>query len=233
MIKINDEQNIGVLSLKIFENIKLEYDVDEIINFCHMERIKEKLDNIADTISEGYKLLDPKAMYEPIKIYEIKGSRLILDDGTFFESNLLAEELKCTNELAIYIVTVGPALEQKVAELGSIDLAKSFIIDCVGTYALSQIFNFIRKDYRPNNFRKISKFSPGSTSNWDMSQQRVLFDILGPKKVEEAIGVRLNEYCVMIPKKSVSGVMGETEEQFQECQICERRCEFRRAPFKG
>jgi len=219
--------------LKIFKNIKLEYDVDEIINFCHMERIKEKLDNIAEIISEGYKLLNPKAMYKPIEIYEIKDSRLILDDGTFFESNLLVEKLKCANELATYIVTIGPVLEQKVAELGSLDLVKSFILDCVGTYALRQIFNFIRKDYRPNNFTQVSKFSPGSTSHWDMSQQRVLFDILGPKKVEEAIGVRLNEYCVMIPRKSVSGVMGDTEEQFQECQICERRCEFRRAPFKG
>ena len=130
-------------------------------------------------------------------------------------------------------MTIGPALEQKVTELGSVDLAKSFILDCVGTYALRQIFNFIRKDYQPNDFTTISKFSPGSTSYWDISQQRILFDILGPKKVEESIGVKLNEYCVMIPRKSVSGVMGETGEQFQECQICEKRCEFRRAPFKG
>ncbi len=198
-----------------------------------MERIKDKLENIADIISEGYKLLDPRAMYEPIKISEIKDSRLILDDGAFFESNLLVEKLKCVNELAIYIVTIGPVLEQKVAELGALDLVKSFILDCVGTYALRQIFNFIRKDYRPNTSAQISKFSPGSSSQWDVSQQRVLFDILGPRKVEEEIGVKLNEYCVMIPRKSVSGIMSETEEQFQECQICERRCEFRRAPFKG
>jgi hypothetical protein len=233
LIKTNDKQNIGVLRLRIFENIKLEYDVNEIIYFCHLERIKGKLDNIVDIISESYKLLDPKAMYEPIKINEINGVRLILNNETFFESNLLVDKLKCAKELAIYIVTIGPALEQKVAELGSVDLARSFILDCVGTYALRQIFNLIRKDYQPNDLKQVSKFSPGSTSNWDMSQQRVLFDILGPKKVEEAIGVKLNEYCVMIPRKSVSGVMVETEEQFQECQICEKRCEFRKAPFKG
>ena len=218
--------------MKTFRNITLEYDVEELVRFCHMEGIRKRIDDIECIIDEGYKLLNPRAMYKRIKISEVKGSRLILEGGVFLDSELLAEKLKCAPEIAIYIVTAGPALETRAAELGSDYLVESFIIDCVGTYALRQVFDVIKRDFQPDNMRLLSKFSPGSTSYWDMSQQRVLFEILGPKNVKEITGVILNEYCVMIPRKSISGVMGVTEKQFRECQICKVRCEYRRAPFK-
>ena len=213
--------------------MRLEYDVEELTRFCHLNRIRDRIENIEKVIDEGYSLIDPKAMYKTVKISEVKGSQLILEGGGVLESELLAEKFKCTPEIAVYVVTIGPALEKRVAELAIRELSKSFIIDCVGTYALHQVFNIIQEDFQPDGGERLSKFSPGSTAYWDIRQQKSLFEILGPEEVEKNTGVRLNEYYIMTPRKSVSGVMGYTEEQFQECQICRRRCEYRRAPFKG
>lgn len=219
--------------MKVFDNITLKCDVEELTSFCHLNYIKDKIENFEAIIEEGYGLLDPKAMYTVAEITEVKGDQLILRDGHVFESNLLAEKFKCNSEIAVYIVTIGSTLERHVTELGPKDLSRSFIIDCIGTYALNQIHGIISKDFRPRGGDRISKFSPGATAYWDLRQQKVLFDILGAENVEKITGVRLNEYYIMIPKKTVSGVMGDTEEQFHECQICKRRCEYRRAPFKG
>lgn len=219
--------------MKVFRNITLEYDVEDVTRFCHFQRIRDRIEDVEAVIEEAYGLIDPKAMYKKVKVSEVRGSRLILEGGSVLESELLAVKFKCTPEIAVYVETIGPALEARVAELATRELSKSFVMDCVGTYALHQVFEIIQKDFQPDGGERLSKFSPGSTSYWDIRQQKVLFEILGLEEVEKTVGVKLNEYCIMIPKKSVSGAMGLTEEQFLECQICKRRCEYRRTAFKG
>jgi len=219
--------------LKVFSDITLQYDVEELMRFCHLEVFRDRIREVEAVIEESYRLVDPKAAYKTVKISEVKGNRLVLEGGSVFESELLAEKFKCTSEIAVYVATIGPALERRVTELGPRELSKSFMMDCIGTYALRQVCDIVQKDFQPGGGERLSKFSPGDTAYWDIKQQKVLFDVLGAEEVPNATGVRLNESYTMIPRKSVSGVMGDTEEQFQECQICKRRCEYRRAAFKG
>jgi len=221
------------LKLKVLSDLTLRYDVEELMHFCHLDCFKDRVREIEAVIEESYRLIDPRAVYKAVKISEIKGSRLVLEEGGVFESELLAEKFKCTPEIAVYVATIGPALERRVTELGPKELSKSFMMDCVGTYALRQVSDIIRKDFQPDGEGRLSKFSPGDTAYWDIRQQKVLFDVLGAEKVENVTGVILSESYIMIPRKSVSGVIGDTEEQFEECQICEKRCEYRKAPFKG
>ncbi len=222
----------GICELRILDDIRLEYDVGEIIRFCHLNRISNKIGDVKEIIEEGYSLIDPKAIYRISKI-ELKDDRLILEKEKVLTSKLLAEKFKCTPEAAVYVITIGPNLEKRVAELGVHDLYRAFIIDNVGTYALRQTFDLLKKDFKPNSPERISKFSPGSTTHWNIEQQKVIFDFLGIEKVRRATGVILNNYYVMIPRKSVSGVMGDTTTQFHECQICSRNCEYRKVPFTG
>jgi len=218
--------------LKAISNIPLQYDVEELMRFCHLEVFRDRIKEVEAVIEESYRLIDPKAVYKTVKISEVKGNLLVLEGGSLFESELLAEKLKCASEIAVYVATIGPALERRVTELGPKELSKSFMMDCIGIYALRQVTDIIQKDFQPIEGERLSKFSPGDTPYWDLRQQKVLFDFLGAEEVKNATGVRLNESYTMIPRKSVSGVMGDTGEQFQECQICKRRCEYRRAPFQ-
>lgn len=218
--------------MRVITDIALEYDIDELVRFCHLDRISDKINNMKSIVVEGYKLLDPKAMYKASRI-EVKEDHVILEGGKILSSKLLAEKFKCTHEVAVYIVTIGSDLEKRVAELGVRDLYRSFILDNIGTYALRQVFEYMRKDFGPNNSERISKISPGVSTYWGIEQQKIIFDFLGKEKVRESVGVILNEHYVMVPKKSVSGVMGDTINLFHECQICEKNCEYRKAPFSG
>jgi len=70
--------------------------------------------------------------------------------------------------------------------------------------------------------------SPGSLADWPMEQQRQLFALLGD--VRGRIGVELTESCLMIPIKSISGLLFPTEIRFESCQLCPREgCPGRRA----
>ena len=72
--------------------------------------------------------------------------------------------------------------------------------------------------------------APGSLEDWPITQQEELFSLFG--KRETAIGVRLTEKCVMVPAKSISGILFPAEVKFESCQLCPReRCFRRRAPY--
>jgi hypothetical protein len=70
----------------------------------------------------------------------------------------------------------------------------------------------------------------GDMSVWPIEQQRELFAFFGG--LPESIGVVLTESCLMVPNKSVSGLLYPSKDGFQSCQLCHReRCPGRRAPF--
>jgi hypothetical protein len=74
--------------------------------------------------------------------------------------------------------------------------------------------------------------SPGSgdVEIWPVSQQKELFAILDG--VTPHIGVRLTDSMLMIPNKSVSGIVFPTEVDYRGCQVCHRQnCPNRSAPF--
>ncbi len=71
---------------------------------------------------------------------------------------------------------------------------------------------------------------PGSLTDWPLREQRTLFALLGD--VRSAIGVELTDSLLMVPRKSVSGILFVAEETFASCQLCPREdCPNRRAPY--
>ena len=74
--------------------------------------------------------------------------------------------------------------------------------------------------------------NPGSLTDWPLREQRPLFALLGD--VRSAIGVELTDTLLMVPRKSVSGIVFVAEETFASCQLCPRYdCPNRRAPYEA
>ena len=86
---------------------------------------------------------------------------------------------------------------------------------------------YISSTYRPGD---TSSMSPGSLSDWPITQQRQLFSLLGD--VRGAIGVELTDSFLMVPIKSLSAMIFPTEANFESCRLCQREdCPGRRAPY--
>jgi len=66
------------------------------------------------------------------------------------------------------------------------------------------------------------RFSPGYC-DWDVEQQRILFEAVDGEKA----GVELTETCLMLPRKSISGIIGISLadrgiENYNPCPTCDK-----------
>jgi len=107
-------------------------------------------------------------------------------------------------------------------------------LDAVGTVAGRFLSNYIQslvcQEAKEQNFQTTKYFSPGS-GNWDISQQKNIFQIIPADK----IGVKLTESYMMVPKKSLSWVIGIGKEIIipskgnDSCKTClAENCPFRK-----
>ena len=146
-----------------------------------------------------------------IRIYEdtIRGVRPFLDPGAAWtvipgtETNGHPIFEKAVM-VALGVVTIGPRLEEACEqEFRDGDFLRGLVLDAVGSSAVIQVFRTIEKlivaDALGRGLWPSRRFSPGYRG-WPLEEQRFLFS-----KVDAAsIGVRLNESCMMIPRKSNS-----------------------------
>jgi len=79
---------------------------------------------------------------------------------------------------------------------------------------------------------KYATMNPGSgnVDVWPIAQQRLLFELIGD--VQKDIGVLLKDSFLMVPTKSVSGILFHSESGYCNCEVCTRKnCPNRKAPY--
>jgi hypothetical protein len=107
-------------------------------------------------------------------------------------------------DVALGVLTIGPQLENESDRaFRDGDMLRGLVLDGFGSDAVAQVYRqtdlAIVAEARRRGLWPSRRFSPGY-KGWPLVEQRFLFG-----KVEaEAIGVRLNEACMMIPRKSNS-----------------------------
>jgi hypothetical protein len=129
-------------------------------------------------------------------------------DGLEFQSRSLVRLLRDAVEVVLFVLTIGAALEQRADVLVRQEhLVEGLLLDTAGWVAIDGLINDTRQhlgtDARRRGCRLTGRMAPGF-GDWALDQQRVLFAALG----DGDLSVRLTETCVMLPRKSVSGVYG-------------------------
>jgi cobalamin-dependent methionine synthase I len=126
------------------------------------------------------------------------------------------------------VTTIGGGLEAKVrklAEDGS--LVHAYVLDAVGSIAAEEVaghMEMVAADMaRSDGLVASRRFSPGYC-DWNITQQRSLFRLAEA----DSIGVSLSELGLMIPRKSVSGIIGlgpsgAGVETYNPCSDCAKK----------
>jgi hypothetical protein len=147
----------------------------------------------------------------------------------------IAGFLKPARRVAVYVVTIGPRLEQRARELmGDGEIADGFILDAIGSAAAELAVDALADhilwtDARPDE-AITPPFSPGYCG-MAVDEQKTLFAIVDGGRV----GVRLWPTMFMEPVKSVSGLLGlgdrdQVDEHGVPCQWCDLdECRMRRS----
>jgi Vitamin B12 dependent methionine synthase, activation domain len=149
--------------------------------------------------------------------------------GVFFQSRVLRHNLAHAQKVFPFIITIGAELEQAAASLG--DLLRQYYLEEIANFVLEQGAAWLTEKLQDRwGFSRLSSMSPGSLEDWPITEQAKLFSLFGD--TEKSIGVRLTERMLMLPRKSISGILFPSEEEFTACRLCPReKCPSRRAAY--
>jgi len=182
-------------------------------------------------IDQARAVARPKALYAEAFV-EGRGDNTVRIGGVTFTSRTLRRKLETVERVFPYVATCGHEMDGVALPAGDI------LVQYCGMPSRP---NCSRRRapiagpcYRPVPARADGRMSPGSgdVETWPIEQQRLLFSLLGG--VTPYIGVTLTESCLMIPNKTVSGILFPTQEDFQTCQVCHRDpCPNRRRLRRG
>jgi hypothetical protein len=205
-------------------------DTTALLAQVHVAPDSEDAATVTGLIDQARAVARPKALYAEAFVEE-RGDDTVRIDGIIFTSRVLRRKLAGVERVFPYVATCGHELDGVALPAGDVlvqfwwDAIKAEILANARAHLLAHLTDRFR-------LGQTARMNPGSgdVDVWPIEEQRLLFALLGG--VTPFIGVSLTASCLMIPNKTVSGLLFPTEEDFQTCQVCHRDpCPNRRAPF--
>ncbi|MBN2301263.1 MAG: vitamin B12 dependent methionine synthase [Lentisphaerae bacterium] len=172
----------------------------------------------------------PKAVYME-SFVQSRGEETVTLEDRVFTSRMLRIKLDGVERVFPYVVTCGHEMDD--VDLSSGDFVAQFWWDTIKEELLWSANDYFLKHIKKKYLlRKTMSMNPGSgdVDVWPIEQQGELFNILGD--IKACIGVKLTDSFLMLPNKTVSGILFQAETDFATCQVCRREvCPSRSAPF--
>lgn len=202
-----DKKKIGLLIGYL--NGDLPKHTEEIID----EILSQLTDKVK--IEAGYSLLD-------IQYSSSQPSGLIIGNIFFKTDKIITSQLKKADKAAVFLCTIGNQMETWAKQLlreGSsvqnylVDVTASTIVESVADL----LHDHIAYEMEKQGWHHTNRYSPGYC-NWSVSEQQKLFSFFP----QNFCDVRLTDSSLMIPIKSVSGIIGLGSKVKYAEYLCDR-----------
>ncbi len=134
--------------------------------------------------------------------------QMVLGDTTFNLHKRVTSALAKSESIAIFIGTCGEQVEKFSKQLIKDGNAlEGYITDLIGSEIAEGVADFVHQkltvDMAPSGIKTTNRYSPGYC-NWPVNDQQQLFSLLKGN----TSGVQLTPSSLMLPIKSVSGIIG-------------------------
>lgn len=151
----------------------------------------------------------------------------------FAIGKIISRQLRGSQRYAFFVATAGAEFEmlrKSTEETG--DMVRAFIIDSIGSVIAEKTADKMEEALadllRPSGWHHTNRFSPGYCG-WHVSSQHDLFSLFPDG---QPCGVTLTPSALMLPIKSVSGVIGlgpDVRHLDYSCGLCDyKHCYKRR-----
>lgn len=177
--------------------------------YRNLERVAPAILEAAQVmVDAAEKLVDPRAVFVRRPVERVGAETLELQDGPTFRGSCFGKHLCHSREVVCFLVTMGPALDERVTELADGgDLLEAVFLEAAGWLAIEGTLRALRShlgaSVRAERLRLSPRLAPGFL-DWALTEQLQFFSAFD----DAPLPVSVNEYCVMTPKKSVSGLFG-------------------------
>ena len=195
--------------------------------------IKILIRELLTTVKKSH-LLEPAIAYEIYTITELSQWQSSLEGKPKVRDSLLHSVLPQARELAIAVCTIGPRLEKQVTGYASQgEPLRGTLLDGIGGAAVDSLTEeackFIAGEASSRGYEASSPINPGMPG-LPITEQWQLLKMVPAKE----IGVSLTSSGIMVPRKSVSMVIGIGSQmaQWTRTEVC-ARCHLKKTcPYR-
>lgn len=181
---------------------------------------------IDEHIENAHQLMEPAYSYITKDIEAVRRSCVFLDGSIVFESEVMARLMEQCKMVTVFLVTIGSRLEKMVLRLAEDGLVlESTVLDATGSVATEMVAEFVHgrveEVAHAQGLCVSRRFSPGYC-DWAIRQQKMIFRTMDGN----SMGLRLTKECLMLPRKSISGVIGigpRKMKNYNPCKTCNKR----------
>jgi hypothetical protein len=216
----------------VLRDIQLNIDADLVLRGQGVDPAvirarKPRLVELAErAVQEGAALIEPAVVYRFAPIETVKHERLILADGVPLTGSLIVQQLAPARYIALLVCTIGAAIDDRISALMPRDPAYALALDGYGSAAAealgTEVCAHLEQDAVRSGYCTSVPLNPGMVG-WPVEVgQPQIFSNLDAA----AIGVTLNDSALMIPRKSISLVLGFAATPFDAgtpCDFCALR----------
>lgn len=183
--------------------------------------------------TEGLSLVHPVALTREIVVREHRHERVLLENEAVLTGPLVTRQLGRAQRVVAAVCTIGSELENAVSRLFGEDPLYALALDGLGNAAVEilaqQVCARIGEQAQVEGLSASTPLSPGSPE-WPVEVgQPQIFALLDPSKA----GITLTSGGMMVPKKSISFVVGIGPEMAltDTCEVCSLKetCRYRHA----
>ncbi len=155
------------------------------------------------------KTAEPKGITSEISKEEF--TRIVEGEGKNESDATIYKAFSQSEQLMMFAITIGKEISEHIQELfDTNDFALAYMLDKTASLAADNAVRLLEKQYKVHLTESsvitsndaVLGYSPGYCG-WDITGQIKFFDYLKPGK----IGIDLNKSCLMIPLKSVTGIL--------------------------
>ena len=173
----------------------------------------------------AHDLIEPSYSYVTKDIKLVQCPRVVIEDSITFESEVIARLLEQCEKVAVFTMTIGNPLEEMVCYLAESGLIlQAAVLDAIGSGIAEKLADFIQERMgeiaHAQGLTISRRFSPGYC-DWDVSQQEMVFRAMRG----DTAGISLTAGCLMLPRKSISGIIGignSNVETYNPCITCDK-----------
>lgn len=169
---------------------------------------------LAETLKSTIDRLLAETIAHPRAGYVLSGER-------FETGPTIAELLSGSERVAVFLATLGPEFDSWSRGFFTAgDPFCGFIADAIGSVAVEAVVDRLEEAVAAEaGSDEVSRRASPGYCGWDVADQHRLFGVLP----DGFLGVRLTEAALMVPLKSVSGVIGigpAVAKRDYPCEVC-------------
>ena len=178
-----------------------------------------------DLFEQGNRIFNIQGTYQLFDTISFNQTayEIIIENVTFDVKQIVYNMLKRSTKMAVFVCTAGEEIHNLSRQyMADGDLLKGYVYDLFGSVVVDSAMDLIQESLKTEmnlqGYQITNRYSPGYCG-WNVDQQKKLFSLLN----QNFDFVKLTDSCLMMPIKSVSGIIGigsDVKYNDYTCNIC-------------